>query len=76
MPISVFSLTFSAHRRAPKFSQKKITPKAFLKLYVCYIAKNYLAEIQQIADSLTKIGLVGTMRQSAQHLNFTKDFYP
>ena len=28
----------------------------FLKLYVCYIAKNYLAEIQQIADSLTKIG--------------------
>ena len=29
--------------------------------YVYYIAKNYLPLLQQIADSLKKIGLVGTL---------------
>ena len=36
----------------------------FSETYVYYIAKNYLPLLQQIADSLKKIGLVGTLLQS------------
>ena len=40
--------------------------------YVYYIAKNYLPLLQQIADSLKKIGLVGTLLMGILHFGKIK----
>ena len=73
LPVSVFPLTLWLISKCPNFLLT-IVPQA-LKRRLCalnfipnqylsilyYIPENYLPLFQQIADSLKKIGLVGTM---------------